>query len=63
MINMQILNMLQQFKSDPMQMLNKKFKIPEGVNDPNAILKHLIDSGQVTQDQVNKIQNMQNLFK
>lgn len=63
MINMQILNMLQQFKSDPMQMLNKKFNIPEGVNDPNAILKHLIDSGQVTQDQVNKIQNMQNLFK
>lgn len=63
MFNPQLLMMLQQFKSDPMQMLCKKYNIPQGMNDPDAILKHLLSSGQVTQKQVDAVQSMKNLFK
>ena len=55
----QILNMLNQIQSNPMQMLSQKFNIPDGVNtnDPNAILNHLINSNQVSQNQINSIKN------
>lgn len=63
MFNPQLLTMLQQFKSNPLQMLTQKYNIPQGMNDPDAILKHLLSSGQVTQQQVDAVQNMKNLFK
>ena len=47
--------MLQQLKSNPMGfLLQRRFNIPQNIaNDPNAILQHLVSSGQVSQDQVN----------
>lgn len=61
-MNMNMLSMLMQLQSNPMQVLAQRFNIPEGVNvkDPNAILKHLLDSGQVTQGQID---NAKNTFK
>ena len=54
------LTMLNQFKQNPVGMLSQKFNIPQNMNDPNEILQHLLNSGQVSQDQVNKVMQMKN---
>lgn len=48
-------SMLQQLKTNPIQFLAQKgLNIPQNVaNDPNAILQHLVSSGQVSQDKIN----------
>lgn len=54
---MQMMQMVQQFKANPMQMLSKmKFNVPQNinVNDPNAILNHLMQTNQISQAQVNQ---------
>jgi hypothetical protein len=45
-----------------MSMLNKRFNIPQNVNlnDPNAILQHLMNTGQVSQAQINGVMSMRN---
>jgi len=47
--------MIQQLKQNPMGMLSKRFNIPQNVNlqDPNAIIQHLMNTGQVSQDAYN----------
>lgn len=57
---MNLLAMLQQLKSNPMQMLSSRFNIPAGINNPNDILQHLLNTGQVSQNQVNQIMGMRN---
>lgn len=59
-----IFNMYQQLMTNPMAMLSKRFNIPQNVNinDPNAIIQHLLNSGQVTQAQINQIMQMRNMF-
>jgi hypothetical protein len=54
------INMLNQFKQNPMAMLSRKFNIPQNMNDPNQILQHLLNSGQVSQEQVNRVMRMKN---
>lgn len=51
-----IMSMLNQLKSNPVQFLmQRKFNIPANVaNDPNAIIQHLVSSGQISQDQINR---------
>jgi len=64
--NMQdIMNFYQKFRQNPMQILNQKFNIPQNVDmsDPNAILQHLLNTGQVSQDQVNNAMKMRNQFR
>lgn len=64
-----LINMLTQFKQNPMAVLSQRFRIPQNMNDPDQILQHLLNSGQVSQEQVNKVMQMkndpqiQNLFK
>lgn len=60
---MNMMKMFQQFRSNPMQMLSRRFSIPEGINDPNEILQHLVNTNQVSQDQINQISQMANMFK
>lgn len=57
-----ISDMYQRFKQNPMQMLNQRFNIPQNVNmsDPNAILQHLMSTGQVSQNQINQVMQMKN---
>ena len=56
---LQAFGMLQQIKTNPMSLLSQKFNIPDGVNvnDPNAIINHLLSSGQVNQSQIDAIKN------
>lgn len=53
-------SMLNQFKQNPTAMLSRKFNIPQNMNDPNQILQHLLNSGQVSQEQVNRVMRMKN---
>ena len=55
-----LMNMYQQMKMNPVQFLSKRFNIPPDANDPNAIIQHLLNSGQVSQDQVNRVMNLRN---
>jgi len=54
------MNLYQRFQQNPMQMLSKRFNIPENINNPNDIIQHLLNSGQVTQEQVNQVMQMRN---
>lgn len=60
-----IMNFYQQFKQNPMQMLSKRFNIPQDINvhDPNSIIQHLLNSGQITQEQVNNAMKMRGHFR
>lgn len=57
-----VMNLYQQIKSNPMQILSQRFNIPQNVNlnDPNEIVQHLLNTGQVSQNQVNKVMGMRN---
>lgn len=57
---MQILSMLQQLQQNPAQLLAQRFNVPGNLSDPQAIIQHLLNSGQVSQDQVNQAMQMQN---
>ena len=49
------MSMLQQLKSNPAALLAKRFNLPDGIqNDPQAIVQHLVSSGQVSQAQSNR---------
>lgn len=54
---------LQQLKANPMQMLARRFNLPPNLNDPSAILNHLLQTGQVTQAQVNNAYQMIQRFR
>lgn len=60
-----ILSMLQQLQSNPMAMLSKRFNIPQDVNmnDPDAIIQHLMNTGQVSQQAYNNARNIAMTFK
>ena len=59
-----MMQMLNQLKANPMQFLAKsKFNIPQNmINDPNAIINHLVSSGQVSQEAYNRAYNMARQF-
>lgn len=60
-----IMQMLQQFKQNPMQMLvQRRLNVPQNVmNDPNAILNYLVQSGQISQQQINNAYQMMGQFR
>ena len=53
-----MINMVNQFKNNPTQMLAKKFNIPSELTDPNQIIQHLVDSKQVSQEQVDAVSQL-----
>lgn len=55
-----IMNLYQQMQANPIQFLSRKFNIPQNLNSPNDIIQHLLNSGQVTQSQVNQAMRMRN---
>lgn len=54
------ISMLNQFKQNPMSMLSRKYNIPQDMTDPNQILQYLLNSGQVSQEQINRVMKMKN---
>lgn len=66
-MNNNILNMLNGLKSNPMQtLLSARLNVPQDIaNNPQAIVQHLLSTGQVSQSQVNQAMQMSNnpMFK
>lgn len=63
--NLNPMTMLAQLRQNPMALLQKAgFNVPAGLNlnNPQAIVQHLMNSGQITQDQVNQAQQMAQQF-
>lgn len=54
------MQIISQLKSNPAMLLSQRFNIPQGMNDPNQIIQHLLNTGQVSQDAVNRAMQMRN---
>lgn len=51
--------LIQQLKQNPLGVLRQYgFNVPSNLNDPNAIIQHLMNSGQINQQQYNKAREM-----
>ena len=50
-----MINMLTQLKNNPVGLLSQRYNLPQGMNNPNDILQHLLNTGQVKQEQVNAL--------
>ena len=62
-MNNQMQIMLQQLKANPMQMLAKRFNLPENLpKDPQDILQYLLNSGQISQQQVDNAMQMRKML-
>jgi len=50
-------------KQNPQKFLSQRFNIPENIgNDPQNILQHLLNSGQVSQSQINSAMQARKFF-
>ena len=57
----QMMGMLSQLKANPLQFLmQRRMNLPQNidVNNPQAILNHLVQTGQVSQNQINSAYQM-----
>lgn len=66
MMNNQFFGMLSQLKQNPVQFLmQRRMNIPQNIstNDPQAILNHLVQTGQVSQEQINMAYQMAQRFR
>ena len=53
------MQMLAQLKSNPLGLLRQYgFNVPDNVNSPEAIIQHLMNSGQINQSQYNQARQM-----
>lgn len=59
------MQMLAQFKQNPMQFfIQRKLNVPQNLmNDPQAILNHLLQTGQVSQEAVNQAYSQMSQFR
>ncbi len=57
------MQMLSQLKSNPMGLLRQAgFNVPTNINNPQAIIQHLMNSGQINQNQLTQAQQMAQNF-
>lgn len=61
--NMNLMGMIQQFRTNPMGILKQRFNIPNDLSNPNAIIQHLLNSGQLSQSQYEQARQMAQNFK
>lgn len=58
------MQMLQQLRQNPVQMLRQAgLNVPDNLNDPNAIIQHLMNSGQISQQNYERARQMAAQFK
>ena len=62
MMPMNFMQMFQQMKQNPMAMLSQRFNLPQNLNDPKEIVQHLLNSGQINQQQVDQAMQMKKQF-
>ena len=55
---LQLLQMLPQLQQNPAAFLQQRgIPVPQGMNDPNAILKWFVDNGKATQAQIDQLKS------
>lgn len=55
--------LLSQLQSNPLAVLRKAgYNVPENLSNPQAIIQHLMNSGQISQQQLNNAQVMAQTF-
>jgi hypothetical protein len=60
---MEIMGMMNQLKANPMALLTKKFNLPPQIpQNPQEIVQYLLNSGQISQEQVNQAMKMKKMF-
>jgi len=58
------MQMLSQLKSNPVSMLKQAgYIVPEGLNGPQEIINHLLNSGQINNSRLNMAQQMARQFR
>ena len=58
------MQMLQQLQQNPVQTLRQAgLNIPDNLNDPNQIIQHLMNSGQISQQRYEQARQMVARFK
>ena len=65
MQNSNLMYQLQALRQNPMQFLmQKRFNVPQNIaSDPNAIIQHLMNTGQISQAQYNQAAQMAKQFQ
>lgn len=64
MPRMNFLQMIQQLQANPIQFLKQAgYNVPDNLNDPNAIIQHLMNSGQISQQNYERARQMAAQFK
>jgi hypothetical protein len=64
MPRMNPMQMLQQLQQNPVQMLRQAgLNVPDNLNDPNQIIQHLMNSGQISQQRYEQARQMAAQFK
>ena len=64
MMGMNPMQMVQQLKANPIQFLQRAgFNVPNNLNDPNAIIQHLMNSGQISQQNYERARQMAAQFR
>lgn len=57
------MQMLARLKSNPLALLQQAgFSVPANINSPQAIIQHLMNSGQINQQQLTQAQQMAQNF-
>jgi len=58
-----MMQMMSQIKENPMKLLSQRFNLPENIpHDPQSILEHLVNSGQISKEQISQAMQMKNMF-
>ena len=58
------MQMMNQFLQNPIGILQQVgYQIPEGMSDPQQIVNHLMQSGQLSNDRLQKAQQMLSMFR
>ena len=64
MMGMNPMQMIQQLKANPIQFLQRAgFNVPSNLNSPNDIIQHLMNSGQITQQNYERARQMVAQFR
>lgn len=64
LMGMNPMQMIQQLQANPIQFLQRAgFNVPNNLNDPNAIIQHLMNSGQISQQNYERARQMVAQFK
>lgn len=57
-MNNNLIQNIMQARQNPMAIISQRFNIPQNIQRPQDMVQHLLDSGQITQEQLNQTVQM-----